>query len=450
MRHSGCTGGHPNRRDLLRIGSLSYLGISLSDFLAAAQGGVNPKAKAESCILIWLQGGPPQMDTWDPKPSSTFKPIGTNVAGIQISELFPKMARQMDKVALIRSMHTEENNHPQAIHEVLTGHRVNAAMAFPSLGAIISKEKGPRGPVPMQVLATGTGNPSNNVLQAHFLGAEYDPMVVPDPNKGQAANGIGFTGNDIKKFNLTDLSIPQGLSVERIESRKTFLSKVDALYRGHNGRAEYASMDKFREQALSMILSPDVRKAFDVSSESEKLRDAYGRNALGQSALLARRLVEAGSRFVTANGYLGAGWDTHRANDEAMSARLAPTLDQTLSTLLADLKDRGLIDSTIVLVMGEFGRTAEVNPNGGRDHWCYCWSMLLAGGGIRGGQIIGSSDKNGAYPVDRPVSIGDAYATIYKAMGIDWGKEYMHPIGRPLKIANSIGDMTGEPISELL
>ena len=193
-----------------------------------------------------------------------------------------------------------------------------------------------------------------------------------------------------------------------------------------------------------------MREAFDLSSESEQTRDAYGRNGFGQSVLLARRLVEKGSRFVTAAGYKFNEWDTHGTNDARHRDELVPPLDQALSTLLDDLEQRGLLDSTLVITMGEFGRTPNLNPRGGRDHWANCWSLLLAGGGIRGGQVVGASDEQGAHPAEREVSMGDLIATVYKSMGIDWTKEYMTPIGRPVKIANSFEDKTGKPIDELL
>ena len=198
-----------------------------------------------------------------------------------------------------------------------------------------------------------------------------------------------------------------------------------------------------------MILSPDVRSAFDISQEPDKLRDMYGRHPFGQSVLLARRLVESGTRFVTAAGYR-ASWDTHSNNDKSLREKLAPPLDRALSTLLWDLDQRGLLESTIVIAMGEFGRTPHINPILGRDHWPHSWSLILGGAGIQGGQIIGASDDRGAYVAERSVTMGDVFATLYKALGIDWTKTYMHPIGRPVKIANSIGDEQGVPISGLV
>jgi hypothetical protein len=396
-------------------------------------------AKAQSVIMLFLNGGPSQVDTWDPKRNSSFKPISTNVPGIQISELLPRMARQMDKVAIIRTMRTEENNHGIAHHYAMTGHRPNPAMKFPSFGSIIAKETGERGSVPPYVMVPGIGAGWGEHFRAHMLGARYDPLVIPDPSQ--------------KDFKVPDLSLPASVTVERIQQRRAMARLVDGLYREQVQNGEHASLDAFQEQALNMVLSPAVREAFDLSKESDKLKDAYGRHTVGQAALMARRLVEAGSRFVTVidlNRPEGGNWDTHSNNDKNHRDVLVPVVDQVLSTLLVDLEQRGLLSSTIVMVLGEFGRTPDVNPNGGRDHWIHCWSMVLGGGGIRGGQVIGESDERGAYVKDRTVTIGDVYATVFKAMGIDWTKEYMHPIGRPLKIANSIDDMTGQPIQEIV
>ena len=232
------------------------------------------------------------------------------------------------------------------------------------------------------------------------------------------------------------------------------LKLVDELYREQVVGAEHASMDAFQQQALDLILSPKVREAFDLSKEPDQLKEAYGRHTFGQAALIARRLVEAGSRFVTVvdakRTQTGRDWDTHSNNDKEHRDVLVPVMDQVLATLLTDLEERGLLSSTIVVAMGEFGRTPDVNPNAGRDHWPHCWSLVLGGGGIRGGAVVGASDERGGYVKDREVTIGDLFATLYKALGIDWTKEYMHPIGRPLKIANAINDRTGQPLSELV
>ncbi len=428
---------HPqSRRAFLSAGSLGFLGLSLRDALGADT--VNPKAKAQSVILFWLEGGPSHIDTWDPKSNSNFKPISTNVAGIQVSELLPKMAKRMDKFALVRSMHTRGTDHPQATHYAITGHEINPAMQFPSVGSIVTKEMGPRNAVPAHILVPKWDRTRQyeEYFRAAFLGGDYDPMCIPDPAK--------------PGFEVTDLSLPKTISQASVDSRSAFLKAVDRRYRALNETAEHTNMDAFTAQAMKMITTPAVRDAFDLAKETDKMKERYGKDSIGQSCLLARRLVEAGSRFVTAAGYHGTSWDTHSDNDKGHRDRLCPTLDRTLTALVEDLEERGLLESTLVIAMGEFGRTPHINPALGRDHWPNCWSLALAGGGIKPGQVIGKSDERGANVVDRVVTMGDLFATIYQALGIDWRKEYMSPIGRPIKIANSLDDRTGTPVSELL
>ena len=430
------------RRDFLRVGSLSLLGISLSQFLRLEKnltlGSSNVQTKAQSCILLWLEGGPSQVDTWDPKNNSSFRPISTNVPGIQISELLPKVAKRMDKLAIIRSMHTLENNHPQATHYAATGHQPNPAMRFPSLGSVVAKELVSRNNVPPYVLTPSTGNDTFMLdhFGAAFIGNQYDPMALPDPSS--------------KNFKVPDLRLPKTVTAERLQDRLSFRRVVEQIYRNKIEEMELSGMDIFTEQALNMVLTPSVQKAFDLSTETTKTKEAYGLDSFGQSVLLARRLVEAGSRFVTAAGYKYNEWDTHGDNDKRHKDHLVPTFDRTFSVLLDDLDQRGLLESTIVIAMGEFGRGPSINPGNGRDHWPQCWSLVLGGGGIRGGQVVGSSDEQGGYVVDRVITIGDLFATIYKALGIDWEKTYMTPIGRPIKIANSLGDATGIPIKEII
>src|SRR5438128_1372903 len=431
------TNYYNSRRDFLKVGSLGFLGLTLSEYLEGAAKTSAP-GKATSVILFWLEGGPSHIDTWDPKPNSNFKPISTNVAGIQVSELLPKIAKKMDKLAIVRSMHTRGNDHPQATHYVITGHEINPAMQFPSLGSIVTKELGPRNAVPPHVLVPkwDRGRQYEDYFRASFLGGDYDPMCIPDPSK--------------KDFQVTDLSLPKTVSQASVESRSAFLKAVDRHYRALNDTADHANVDAFTAQAWKMILTPAVRDAFDLSKESEKTKERYGKDAIGQSALLARRLVEAGSRFVTAAGYHGSSWDTHSNNDNSHRDRLCPPLDRSLTALVEDLEERGMLESTLVVAMGEFGRTPAINPNLGRDHWPNCWSLALSGGGIKTGQVVGASDERGANVVDRVVSKGDLYATIYQTRGIDWKKEYMSLIGRPIKIAMSIDDKTGSPVNELL
>src|SRR5262245_18671139 len=451
MKHTNCEhclGAAKTRRDFLRVGALSFMGVTFSDFLrvraahAHAFPGLGPaaQAKGQSVIVIWLEGGISHLDSWDVKGNSGFKPIATNATGVQVSEIFPGVAKHMDKLSIIRSMKTDERNHPQGTIQTLTGHRPNPALKFQSFGSIISKEVGVRNNMPPFVLVPmpteGDFFNYQEAYQAAFIGSEYDGMVLPDPSKPD--------------FQLPNLNLPKSVSVEAISDRRAMLRIVDRHFRQKEELAEFAKMDAFQEQALKMLLDPRVKQAFDLSQESEKTRDQYGRHRVGQSVLLARRLVEAGCRFVTAAGYKHGQWDTHNDNEERLRTTLAPLLDQSLSALMEDLKQRGLLESTVVLVTGEFGRTPVINPKGGRDHWPDCWSLLVGGGGIRGGCVVGASDKDGATVADRPVSIGDLYATVYKAMGIDWTKTYMSPIARPVYIANGFEDTPGNPLHELI
>ena len=429
------------RRDFIKVGSLGFLGMNLAQSLrmqAATPARLASQAKAKSCILLWLEGGPAQMDTWDPKTNSSFRPISTNVAGIQISELLPKLAKRMDKLAIIRSMSSFGDDHPQAVHYAATGHLHNPAMQFPSLGSIVGKELGPSNGMPPYVIVPRweRSQQYQESFRSAFLGPDYAPMLIRDPSEDD--------------FEVTDLSLPKSVAPAAVENRRAFLNVVDRVYRNKVESAEHAKMDAFTEKAWEMLLTPGVQKAFDLSRESEKTRDAYGRDSVGQSLLLARRLVESGTRFVTAAGFHGNSWDTHSANDKGHRDRLTPPLDHSLSALLDDLVARGLYDETIVVVMGEFGRTPDINPRLGRDHWPQCWSLAIGGGGLNTGLTVGKSDDRAAVVVERKTSVGDLFATIYKAMGIDWTKEYMTPVGRPIKIANSFEDATGEPVAELV
>ncbi len=451
MKQCGCsyiTDEQFDRRGFLRVGSLSLLGLGLSNYLQAtgmpsgqaATGITAAHRKAESCILVWLEGGVPQMDTWDPKPNSNFNPISTNVDGIQVSELLPQVAGHMDKLALVRTVQTKERNHPQAGYEAMTGHRPNIGEKFPSLGSIICKETGPRNEMPQYVLVPRPWDwyfpHFKDGFSGGFMSADYDPMVIPDPSKHD--------------FQVPDLILPKSLSPELVDHRQSFLKVVERHFREKEQLGELGNMDESMKKAMAMLGSDRVKNAFDLSQESEKTKDVYGRDQVGQSMLLARRLVEAGCRFVTASGYKYAQWDIHQDNDRQLREDLAPTLDRTLSALLEDLQQRGLLETTLVLVMSEFGRTPDINKGLGRDHWPDCWSLAMAGGGIRGGQVIGVSDERAAQVNDRLVSLGDVYATIYNAFGIDHTKTYTTPFGRPIYIANALNDRQGEPINELL
>lgn len=433
------------RRDFLRLGTLGFLGVNLCDFLRlssaqALAATTPPPAKAKAVIVLWLEGGISHLDSWDVKGNSRFKPISTNVPGIQISEIFPSIAKHMDKLSIIRSMKTQERNHVQATIETLTGHRPNPALKFPSVGSIVAKEMGPANDMPPFIAVPLPREDSffnyDDAFKASFLGGQYDSMILPDPSKPD--------------FKVPDLSLPKSISKEEIDDRRTLLKIVDSHFRAKEEEAEFAEMDAFQAQALRMILSPNVKKAFDFSQESEKMKDRYGRSRVGQSALMSRRMVEAGCRFVVVDGYRPNQWDTHVDNERHLRDELAPMLDQSMSALIEDLDQRGLLESTVVIATGEFGRTPVINPSGGRDHWPDCWSVIMGGGGIQGGKIVGRSDKDGGYVDENPVSLGDLYATFYKALGIDWQKTYMSPIGRPVYIANGFGDTAGNPLKELI
>ena len=427
------------RREFLRVGALSYLGLSLSDYfqLSSLMASPNAKtAKAQSCILIWMHGGQSHLDTWDVKGNSGFKPISTNVPGIQISELLPRVSRHMDKLSIIRSMKNESNAHSEGTYYAMTGHMPTTTTRFPSVGTVVAKELGTRTSVPAYVT---TGRGRLNSRSAGFVEPHFEPFIIPEPGS--------------KDFKVTDLVLPDEVTVDALHARHDFLKLVDERYRRMENHANFAKVDSFNERALNLITSPAVRNAFDLTQESEKIKEAYGPGRFGQGALLARRLVEAGCRFVTIDGWNKEAkhdWDTHYRNDYYVKEELVPPLDRALSTLLADLEARGLFESTIVLVMGEFGRTPNINPGRGRDHWGHCWSLVLGGGGIKGGQVVGASDERGAYVAERLVTIGDLFATVYKALGIDWTKTYTGPGGRPIYIANSIGDKQGEPVHELV
>ena len=442
-----CRNKHPcgagyRRRDFLRVGALSYLGIRLSDVLRSSPLTASenfspavPTATAQSCILIWLHGGQSHLDSWDVKGNSGFKPIATNGSGIEVSELQPRIARHMDKLSVIRSMTSPCPDHPGGTYYAFTGHLPSTTTRFPSVGSIALKELGPRTDLPAYVT---TGRGRMNCRSAGFIPPQYEPFVIPNPG--------------VKDFQVTDLRLPEGITTEVLSSRRSFLNVVDRQYRATVRSAEFARADTYDDLAMKMILSPAVLRAFDLSQESSKIQDAYGPLRVGRGVLLARRLIEAGCRFVTIDGFnssIGGDWDTHFRNDSDLRNRLAPPLDQALSALMEDLQARGLLASTIVLVMGEFGRTPAINPGAGRDHWPNCWSLAVGGGGIQGGRVVGKSDDQGAYVADRPVTIGDLFATLYKAMGIDWTKTYLGPGNRPVYIANSRDDTLGQPVEEL-
>ena len=349
-----------------------------------------------------------------------FKPIPTAVPGIQICEHLPLIAQSMRDVALIRSMTHELGNHDTGSHYLLTGHRPTPVVEYPSLGSIVAKETGfaaalpPYVAIPERVAAAGAG----------YLSGAHAPFALGgDPSR--------------QGYKVRDLELPEGIRFERVEKRRDFQGALDQFSRDIENRGSTRSRDAFYEQAYRLLTSPQAKEAFDLDKESSAVRDRYGRSRLGAGCLLARRLIEAGTRFVTV---VDTGWDMHQQLFKAMpdayfpgSGKL-PALDRAYSSLLSDLKQRGLLDSTLVVLMGEFGRTPKINNIGGRDHWPRAGSVCLAGGGVRGGQLIGATDSYGEMPSERPVRPEDLAISILKLLGIDPSREYTTPDGRPLKI----------------
>jgi len=436
------------RRDLLKVGCASTLTgmISLSDLLAgrtrAAESAVKDKSKDDvSLIVLFLKGGLSTIDTLDLKPDAPpefrgeFNPINTNVAGTQLCEHLPRLAQQADKFALLRSLTHPNSDHGGADHYMLTGYAplpgFNPNLVpnnqRPAHGSIVSKVLGPRGAVPPYVCLPKM-HPSAG---SAYLGSVAAPFVVEaDPN---APN-----------FSVPDLVPPVVVDGTRLNDRRGLMKQVDRFQQTNevaaNSKARATSA--FRDKAFDLITSPATKAAFDIHSEPEKLRDEYGRHSLGQSLLMARRLIEAGVRCVTVDH---SNWDTHNDNFSVLRKELLPQLDTGLPMLLRDLADRSMLRKTLVVVMGEFGRTPRVNNNAGRDHWGPANCILLAGGGIAGGTVVGATNPKGEKPASDPRSPEDLTATMCHCLGIDPELEFHTPEGRPVKVVNN-----GKVINELL
>jgi hypothetical protein len=427
-KHVDCDG--VTRRDFLKVGGLAALGLMLPDFLRVAHASTNKRDV--SVILLWMGGGPSHIDTFDPKPDAPqeirgeFKAIPTKVSGIQISDKLPLLAQQMDKFSIMRSVTSPDNTHETATHYLLTGYPFNPAIPYPAYGSVLAREKGSINGLPPYVLMHGLpfGHGGGG-----YMGAVYNPFQINgDPNNPH--------------FSVQDVSPPNGVNMERIQRRRAILQELDTFQRQvETQQRAVQTMDQFYEQAYNLITSPVAKKAFDLKQEPDKVRDLYGRNHFGQSCLLARRLVEAGVRFITIHY---GGWDTHENNFGSLKNHLLPTLDRGYAGLLQDLKERGLLDTTLVVWMGEFGRTPKVNSSAGRDHWAQAMSVGIGGGGVKTGMAIGTTNERAEAPKDRPIRIEDIAATIYRALGIDAEKEYLTPQNRPVRI-----NYDGVPIQEL-
>ncbi|HEV2473775.1 MAG TPA: DUF1501 domain-containing protein [Chthonomonadales bacterium] len=435
-KYTDCDG--VTRRDFIRVGSLAAFGLSLSGLLeskAVASGAPSggPSRTDPSCILLWMGGGPSHIDTFDPKPNApqeirgSFGAIPTNVKGIYINENLPKLAKQMDKFSIIRSVTSPDGGHESATHYLMTGYPFNPSIEYPGYGAVIAREKGFRNGMPPYALMGGLPFTHGG---GGYMGSVYNPFLINgDPNNGN--------------FSVEDLSPPGGVDNIRMDRRHMLSEALDDWQRNKETASPATrAMDEFSARAYALVTSPIAKKAFNLKEEPDKLRDQYGRNYFGQSCLLARRLVEAGVRCVTINY---GGWDTHQNNFNIMKDNLMPPLDSGYSTLLSDLSQRGMLDSTLVVWMGEFGRTPHVNSAAGRDHWPGSISVCLGGGGVKTGTVVGATNERAEYPTERPVRVEDVAATLYQAMGVNYEKEYMTPQARPVKI-----NYDGEPISELV
>jgi hypothetical protein len=446
------------RRHLLQVGGLGLLGSSFPGPLSATEPSGPRKARAKAVILLHQYGGPSHVDTVDMKPTAPeairgeFKPIATKVPGIVVCDQLPRLAQVADKFTLLRSLYHEMKNHNSAGYYSLTGHAPptddqrlrDSRDLFPAYGSVVDRLAPAKAGVPTfvsypYVIRDGSITPGQH---ASFLGKTHDPFFISqDPNSPD--------------FRLPELSLPANLTLDRLENRREMQRLIDRQAELLEFSSKARGIDATYEKALTMLTAPRVKKAFDLSEEPTALRDKYGRTTYGQGCLLARRLVEAGARFI--NVYFAAtiggqsntgGWDTHGFNNKPMypilKNYLLPITDQSLPTLLEDLDARGLLDETLVVWVGEFGRSPRINATAGRDHWPRCYTALVAGGGVRRGSVFGSSDKTGAFPATDAVRPDDLAATMFHLLGLSPHAEVHDPLNRPLQIAQ------GKPITGLL
>jgi hypothetical protein len=441
------------RRRFLQAGGLSALGLFWSDWLRArALTADTRQAKARSVILIFNAGAPSHLDLWDPKPKAPenvrgeFQPIATSVPGLQISELLPRLAPLAHHYAVLRTVHHQQTQHNTGMYWSIVGrpYPIDSTLInpsrndFPSFGTLVgwlARRDGYSGALPPYVITPAPHCDSTAYITpgqyGGCLGAKFDPYV---PNRDPNATD----------FKAPNIELLDEVTAERFAERRGLLHRFDdgAPYGPALTQSDF---DVNRAKAFSMVSAREVRDAFDLSREPPRVRDQYGRHSWGQSHLLARRLVEAGVRFVTTVNGPSIAWDTHKDNFKQMKRQLVPPMEQAFASLLEDLHARGLLASTLVVWMGDFGRTPIINKDAGRDHWPQCYSMILAGGGIRGGQVHGQSDSNAAYPKDSPVTPADIHATVFTALGYDpHAITYVSPEGRPFPLSD------GEPLRRLL
>ncbi len=418
-----CQGIH--RRDFLTAGALGLFGLALPDILKAEAAGdtANVQRPATAVIQIWLAGGPATIDMWDLKPDAPeeirgeFRPIETTAPGVSLTEHMPRLAMMMDHCALVRSLGHAITAHGPGTTYMATGNRPSPALDYPPLGSLAARVLPPRQGVPPYVTFAALREGAAQA-GAGYLGPAFGPFEI----EGEPVRGT---------FRAQGVSLPNGFSPGDLESREALRRRFDRGLRALESSDALKGLDRFHRQALEILHSNRIQNALDLARETDVLRDDYGRSPLGQGALAARRLIEAGARFVT----LGfGGWDTHGDNFRALRNRLLPPLDKALAALIRDLNSRGLLDETIVVCAGEFGRTPRVNGNAGRDHWSRSMAVLLAGGGIPGGSVFGATDERGMAPTKDACSPDDLAATIFRRLGFDPRHEVQSASGRPIPI----------------
>lgn len=427
VRKTDCEGFY--RRDFLKIGAAGLMGLGLPELLRLeAQASSKTARKANSVIMVWLGGGPATIDIWDLKPDAPegirgdFKPMNTKANGVQISEHMPKMAQVMDRASVVRSLHHTIPSHGPATVFMTTGNKPTPALQYPAMGSLVTKlmptEKGVPPYVSFGEIRGGNAGTSG------YLGTAYNPFIV----EGTAGAGKGGAAT----LRVRGIQLPNGFTLDELNDREQLLKGFDSTFKAVDKSADLVDgFDTFHKQALEILRADKTKKAFNLDEEKAALRNRYGSTPFGQGVLAARRLVEAGVRFVTIT--LG-GWDTHRGNFDSLKNRLLPSLDTTLSALIEDLSNRGLLDKTIVYCAGEFGRTPRVNKNAGRDHWARSMAVVLAGGGIKKGYGHGTTDSQGMAPATEPVTPDDLSATIFQCLGIDPYTELMTSTGRPIQL----------------
>lgn len=414
-----------DRRGFLAVGAVGGLGINLAQFLSLRQAvgadvAATPAAKAKSVIHIFLPGGIASQESFDPKPLAPIeyrgelKSIRTKIDGEQFSELLPRTAEMADKLTVIRSMTHGEAAHERGEHSMLTGYQPSPALVYPSLGSVVSHEFGPRNHLPGYICVPGMPSP---FAGQGYLSSAFAPFSLGDD---PARNG----------FKVRDLSMPGGIDEARYARRREALKAVNRSFVERTPADSVRAMNTFYERAFDLVGSPEAQAAFNLEKEDAKMRDRYGRNQAGQRMLLARRLVEAGARFVTLSY---AGWD-HHTNVTASMRKNMPAFDQAYAALIGDLDERGLLDETTVMVTSEFGRTPKINQDAGRDHWAKVFSVVLAGGGFRRGEVVGSSGPTASEPEHTAISPEDLATTIFHQLGIAADKELIAPGNRPIEI----------------